>query len=51
MLSLHSFSRKHPEVHEKEPLERTRFGLENYFLPRLPAQADGLERALQGIPE
>ena len=32
---------KHPEVHGKEPLERTRFGLENYFLPRLPAQAAG----------
>jgi hypothetical protein len=27
------FFAKHPEVHEKEPLERTRFALENYFFP------------------
>ena len=43
------FFAKHPEVDGKEPLERTRFGLESYFLPLLPAQADGLERALQGM--
>src|SRR5258708_38683087 len=40
------FFAKHPETHEKNPLERTRFGLENYFLPQLPAPATGLERAL-----
>jgi UDP:flavonoid glycosyltransferase YjiC (YdhE family) len=27
------FFAKHPEVHEKEPLEKTRFELENLFLP------------------
>jgi UDP:flavonoid glycosyltransferase YjiC (YdhE family) len=44
------FFAKHPEVHEKKPLERTRFGLENYFLPQLPAQAAGLEMALHDFP-
>src|SRR3981189_3673062 len=44
------FFAKHPEVHEKEPLERTRFGLENYFLPQLPAQAAGLEMPLHDFP-
>jgi UDP:flavonoid glycosyltransferase YjiC (YdhE family) len=44
------FFAKHPEVHEKKPLERTRFGLENYFLPQLPAQATGLEMALHDFP-
>jgi len=44
------FFAKHPEVHEKEPLEKTRFGLENYFLPQLPAQAAGLEMALHDFP-
>src|SRR5260370_10484637 len=44
------FFAKHPEVHEKKPLEKTRFGLENYFLPQLPAQAVGLEMALHDFP-
>jgi UDP:flavonoid glycosyltransferase YjiC (YdhE family) len=44
------FFAKHPEVHEKEPLERTRFGLENLFLAQLPAQAAGLEMALHDFP-
>jgi UDP:flavonoid glycosyltransferase YjiC (YdhE family) len=35
------FFAKHPEVHEKKPLEWSRFTLENYFLPQLPAQAAG----------
>jgi UDP:flavonoid glycosyltransferase YjiC (YdhE family) len=44
------FFAKHPEVHEKKPLERYRFGLENFFLPQLPAQAAGLEMALHDFP-
>jgi UDP:flavonoid glycosyltransferase YjiC (YdhE family) len=40
------FFAKHPERYEKKPLERTRFGLENFFLPQLPAQAAGLLIAL-----
>jgi hypothetical protein len=44
------FFAKHPEVHEKKPLERYRFGLENFFLPQVPAQAAGLEMALHEFP-
>jgi UDP:flavonoid glycosyltransferase YjiC (YdhE family) len=44
------FFAKHPEVHKKEPLEKTRFGLENLFLPQMPAQEAGLEMALHDFP-
>jgi UDP:flavonoid glycosyltransferase YjiC (YdhE family) len=44
------FFAKHPEVHGKKPFEWFEFGLENFFLPRLPAQAAGLEMALRDFP-
>jgi UDP:flavonoid glycosyltransferase YjiC (YdhE family) len=44
------FFAKHPEIHEKKPFEWFGFALENFFLPRLPAQAAGLEMALRDFP-
>jgi MGT family glycosyltransferase len=44
------FFAKHPEIHEKKPFEWFEFAIENYFLPRLPAQAAGLEMALHDFP-
>jgi UDP:flavonoid glycosyltransferase YjiC (YdhE family) len=44
------FFAKHPEIHEKKPFEWVEFALENFFLPRLPAQAAGLEMALRDFP-
>jgi UDP:flavonoid glycosyltransferase YjiC (YdhE family) len=44
------FFAKHPEIHEKKPFEWFKFGLENFFLPQLPAQAAGLEMAVRDFP-
>jgi hypothetical protein len=44
------FFAKHPEIHEKKPFEWFGFAIENFFLPRLPAQVAGLEMALHDFP-
>ncbi|MCU1250568.1 MAG: ChlI component of cobalt chelatase involved in biosynthesis / ChlD component of cobalt [Edaphobacter sp.] len=44
------FFAKHPEIHEKKPFEWFGFAIENFFLPRLPAQIAGLEIALHDFP-
>jgi UDP:flavonoid glycosyltransferase YjiC (YdhE family) len=42
---------KHPERQEKAPgLEMLRFDLENFFLPQVPAQANGLKKVLRDFP-